>query len=99
VGGKSKHAGKLPADPLPAIAAAGYQIRRQANTRFAFSPWRRATSATDAPGRIASSTIRRFSSGDHLRRDRLPMVPLNLHTANGQPNASNLPVSWRDNVH
>ena len=42
------------------------------------------------PGRIASSTIRRFSSGDHLRRDRFQMVPLNLQTASGQLNASSL---------
>jgi hypothetical protein len=29
-------------------------------------------SATDAPGRTASATIRRFSSSDHERRDRFP---------------------------
>jgi hypothetical protein len=35
--------------------------RRQAKTRLAFTPWRRATSAIDAPGAEASATICCFS--------------------------------------
>ena len=50
----------------------------QVNTRLAFRPCRRATSATEAPGRTASSTIRRFSSGDHERRGPLLRPPLVL---------------------
>jgi hypothetical protein len=38
----------------------------------------RAMSATDAPGRTASATIRRFSSSDHERRDRLPPTEFNI---------------------
>jgi Uncharacterized protein conserved in bacteria (DUF2169) len=57
-------------------------IFRQLNTWFEFSPWRRATSATDVPGRKASSTISRFSSRDHERREpvtrSLVAVPLGL---------------------
>jgi len=55
--------------PLGAHAAL-----RQLNTRLAFSPWRRATSATEDPGRKVSSTIRCFSSRDQERRDR-PIDP------------------------
>jgi IS66 Orf2 like protein len=53
------------------ISAAGRvpNTFRQLNTWFEFSPWRRATSATDMPGRNASSTIRRFSSSGHERRE------------------------------
>jgi hypothetical protein len=51
-----------------AAPAALFQVK----TRLAFRPCRRATSATEAPGRTASSTIRRFSSGDHKRREPLP---------------------------
>jgi hypothetical protein len=50
----------------------------QVNTRLAFTPCRRATSATEAPGRTASSTIRRFSAGDHERRGALVRPPLVL---------------------
>ena len=51
-----------------AAPAALFQVK----TRLAFTPCRRATSATEAPGRTASSTIRRFSSGDHRRPEPLP---------------------------
>jgi hypothetical protein len=37
-------------------------------TRLAFSPWRRATRATDAPAESASSTILRRSSTLQVRR-------------------------------
>jgi len=50
----------------------------QVNTRLAFTPCRRATAATEAPGRTASSTIRRFSSGDHERRGPPLRPPLAL---------------------
>lgn len=46
-------------------------VRRQLKTRLAFTPWRRAISATEAPGTRASAIILRFSSSDHDRRDRL----------------------------
>jgi hypothetical protein len=59
------------ADPAP---AALFQV----NTRLAFTPCRRATSATEAPGRTASWTIRRFSAGDHERRGALFRPPLVL---------------------
>jgi hypothetical protein len=45
-------------------------VLRQLNRRFAFIPWRRAISATEAPGQSVSATILRFSLSDHDRRRR-----------------------------
>jgi hypothetical protein len=64
-------ASRAHADTAPAVLF-------QVNTRLAFTPCRRATSATEAPGRTASSTIRRFSAGDHERRGPLFRLPLVL---------------------
>jgi len=52
-------------------AGATWAVRCQLKTRLAFTPWRRAISATEAPGKRASVIISRFSSSDHDRRDRL----------------------------
>jgi hypothetical protein len=70
-----------------AAAAADCRVLRQAKTRLAFRPWRRATSATDAPGHAASSRIRCFSAGGQLRRVRLLSAPLNVQSANREPSA------------
>ena len=42
--------------------------RRHVNTWLAFTPCRRATTATDAPAASVSSTIRHFRSSGHRRR-------------------------------
>ena len=82
--------GQAGSGPLAAsaeTAVAGGRVLRQAKTRLAFRPWRRATSATDAPGHAASLRIRCFSSGDQLRRVRLLSAPLNVPSANREPRA------------
>src|SRR4051812_73080 len=63
-------AGSDGATSAPAAHAAR-ALRRQLKTRLVFTPWRRAISATEAPGKRASAIILRFSSSDHDRRDRL----------------------------
>jgi hypothetical protein len=101
-------ASAAPTRPSPGVhasearpsAAAARAALRQLNTRFAFTPWRRAMSATDAPGTTDSSTIRCLSSSDHERRDRLPPAEFNVEPAASRDvlNASCPPVEGF-NVH
>ena len=74
---------------------------RQLNTWFEFSPWRRATSATDVPGRKASSTIRRFSSSSHERREAftLSLVAVALGLSGNALNLHILSCATRRSAH
>ena len=53
-------------------------VRRQLNRRFAFIAWRRATSATEAPGRSASALT---SQGVHITQNGRPMGAAGLQFA------------------
>ena len=55
---------------LPDVVQAAGTVLRQLKIRLAFTPCRRATSATDALAQKASATIRCFSVSDHDRRTR-----------------------------
>src|SRR5437016_2886234 len=57
---------------------------RQANTWFAFTWWRRATVATEAPRTCVSSTIRRFSSRVCLCRGPVRRPKASVATASAQ---------------
>src|SRR5262245_30295187 len=63
---------------------------RHLNTWFAFTPFARATSATDAPGLNVSSTIRRRSSFERNSRwppffDRTTLIRFSASTINPPP--------------
>src|SRR3954453_13383940 len=75
-------------------------LRRQLKARLAFTPWRRAISATEAPGKRASAMILRFSSSDHDRRDRLGAgAELNARCPGIAESNDTGPTIRRGNVH
>src|SRR5215217_4233718 len=73
-------------------------VLRQLNRRFAFIPWRRAISATEAPGQSVSATILRFSSSDHDRRRRFAAAVGEPGTPRAVLNGTG-PTITCDNVH
>jgi hypothetical protein len=52
---------------------------RQANTWLALTPYRRATSETEAPATCVAATISRFSASGHERYRRRPLKFLSIN--------------------
>src|SRR5690348_15982813 len=101
MGGQSLSIGGCRAVALP-VSRHGWATPRLAPVehQVAFRPLRRATSATDAPARNVSSTIRRFSSRDQERRERLTApasITTRVSTADELNDAD--PAVSSDNVH
>src|ERR1700735_3136289 len=73
--------------------------RRHLNTWFAFTLYARATLDTLATGAIVSSTMRRFSDGDQLRRVRRLAAPASDSTMSTSSAHPSLPASGEHREH